>query len=149
MKTQLYIRKDLLNRLRIIAKDHDLTITMVIKILLKRFENCMTRTDFSKSQVKYQEKDSNTKWTRFHLTLTPGEYETFTDLRKFCKLSVSNIVAISAKKYLKQLFNDDVMHNCTSSPFPVHIITAKIHAKGITVIIQHGIPTPSVLYDTA
>jgi hypothetical protein len=53
-------------------------------------------------RVKYQERDEDARWRRFHVTFTMYEYEYFLDQRKIYKLSVSHILAIAVKKYLKQ-----------------------------------------------
>ena len=45
---------------------------------------------------------------QFHLSLNEIEYETFTDMRKFCKMSVSLIIAESVRLYLDCLLNNGI-----------------------------------------
>ena len=45
---------------------------------------------------------------QFHLSLNGIEYEIFTDMRKFCKMSVSLIIAESVRLYLDLLLNNEI-----------------------------------------
>ena len=54
-------------------------------------------------RVKYQERRDSSEWETLHVQWQPADYEYFTDLRKFRKMSVSNIVSYAIKKYLNHI----------------------------------------------
>jgi hypothetical protein len=56
--------------------------------------------------VKYQEDDPAGEWHHFHIKYRVDENEFVTDLRKFCKFSVSLFLAIAVQKYITLLIGD-------------------------------------------
>ena len=63
--------------------------------------------DFDKNQVKfqsvsYQASDVESNWIPFPIRLKEVDHEFFTDMRNFYKMSVSFLLAVATKKYLKK-----------------------------------------------
>jgi hypothetical protein len=50
--------------------------------------------------VRYQARSMKQVWCRVHVTLSSRDYEYMLDLRKFCKMSVSLLVALAVELYL-------------------------------------------------
>lgn len=67
------------------------------------------------SSVKYQKNTAGEEWKVVHVFLEAGDYEVFIDMRKFFKRSVSALVAMAIKKYLKEIIadgKDDIKGYC-------------------------------------
>ena len=100
----------------------------VIKRLVKYFEkdhkknlrfnrNVMYQKTYSDldipetGEIVFYDAEKNV-FKQFHLCLNEIEYECFTDMRKFCKMSVSLIIAESVKFYLEILLKSKM--DCSS-----------------------------------
>ena len=90
--------EDIASRSRITRKKVIVTLLMMI---MKDFYD--HREIFT--TVKYQRDDVKKNWRRFHIRLRWDENEFFADLRKLCKCSVSNLLAIAVRKYSGELYN--------------------------------------------
>ena len=74
---------------------------LVLK-LISKFLKKHTLEDKTFIQVAYQKRDLHANWTKLHLWVNCAFYEKCIDLRKFCKKSLSSIVAIAIKKHLQE-----------------------------------------------
>ena len=110
IKTTLHLHKSSLQILDELSERTGHSRTRIIK-------NCMNEiviaNDMGKvktfSQISYQDRDSEKKnWHRLHISLEPGEYEYFLDMRNLFKLSVSKIVAEVIKEYFNKILNNEI-----------------------------------------
>ena len=81
-----------------------LSRTKIIRLLIKQFLEDQNRVEILNSTVKYQERDSESQWSKFHITLREDEYELCLDLRKVYKMSLSLIIALAIDRHLKNIF---------------------------------------------
>jgi hypothetical protein len=65
------------------------------------------------SSVRYQANDPEGRWHCFSINFKIDESEFFSDLRNFCKCSVSLLVAIAVEKYLGEMIEElkEGLHN--------------------------------------
>jgi hypothetical protein len=75
---------------------------IIVRLLKRAMEEIENFYPKELRRVKYQERDEDARWKPFHVTYKFHEYESFNDMRKIYKLSVSNILAIAVRKYLKR-----------------------------------------------
>lgn len=76
-------------------------VTAALKQVMKEVENNVKIG----TTVKYQARRDPSEWETLHVQWLPEDYEYFTDLRKFRKMSVSYLVSYAIEKYLKQIMN--------------------------------------------
>jgi hypothetical protein len=75
---------------------------IIVRLLMRVMRDCDDyRREFS--TVRYQSDDRERRWHCFSIKFKNDENEFFTDLRKLCKCSISLLVAIAVKRYLKQM----------------------------------------------
>lgn len=79
----------------------DIIVNLLMRVMARTASYQRTFTT-----VKYQADDPNGDWRPFCIRFSGVEYEFFTDLRKFCKNSVSLFVAIAVKEYLPGLITE-------------------------------------------
>ena len=104
--TSLNIHVDNMNKIIEIASRLNTTKKHVIVLLMmKIMEKNLDHIQFF-TPVKYQPDDIKANWHCFHIRFREDENEFFTDLRKFCKYSVSYLLAISIEKYSNVLLNE-------------------------------------------
>ena len=101
MKTKINMNIETLEMIEYGSNLLQMSRTALIKILLKYFEAENKQLVKLFSQVRYQDTDIKENWHPFHFNLTEAEYEHFTDMRKFCKMSFSLIVAFAVENYLE------------------------------------------------
>jgi hypothetical protein len=85
----------------------DISKRALIVRLLMRIMRDVGRFQRGFSTVKYQPDDNDGRWHCFSIRFKPDENEFFTDLRNFCKCSVSLLVAIAAEKYLAEILGEN------------------------------------------
>ena len=107
---------------------------LIIFLILKFLKNKNIKFK-SFSNVKYQNKLNSEKWKKAHLKLSAEFYEKCLDLRKFCKLSLSYIVALAIEKFLIGK-NIKQIDNYTSN----YVSIFKIIENCPTFIVLWGIP---------
>ncbi len=114
----------------------------IIKLALKKYDLSNKENFKLFNTVKYQEKrDDGSEWKKFHLILTPAEYEIFTDLRNFHKLSLSFIVAIALGKYLQEIMNcDDTIIHTDTYLFPAYCCIIDVESDVKNYTIYWGVP---------
>ena len=130
------------------AEKLNISKTALIKRLLKYFEGDHLKYLTINRNVQYQDKDLKENWKQFHLYLSEPEYECFTNMRNFCKMSLSFIIAFSVENYLDGLLNPRNNPKCKSRNmdnypdilFPGYGILRKKTNSGFSFIIYWGYP---------
>jgi hypothetical protein len=90
-------------------------------------------------RVRYQARGNRGRYRRLHISLTESEYELFLDLKKFCKQSVSRLVACAIDLYLDELVSNlkNIAHNYP----PLKYVMEKTIVDGsICWFIRWGVP---------
>ena len=114
--TTINIRKDLHARLVEAADLSGSAVAGLVSALLRRYREDGRMKHSAFTRVRYQERRSRDQWKCLHVSMRCDEYEYSIDLRKFCKLSVSFLVASAIELYLDELLaesgnNIDSYHN--------------------------------------
>lgn len=100
--------------LKLLAKASYLTgkpkcsIVSLLMLLLARERNL---SPVMWERVQYQKRDNSEESHCLHVSLKPGEYEMFLDMRKIFKKSVSLLLAHAIDEYL-----DDIINSINSIP---------------------------------
>ncbi len=102
METTLYIGVDVLNKISVAAQKFGISRSEMIIIILKKMMDDIGDPSVFGNLVRYQGRRRPEDWHTFHITLRPDDYEYFIDLRKLLKSSVSMILTIAVKRYLKK-----------------------------------------------
>jgi len=104
IKTTINMNKRIIKELNQASSTLKLSRTKIIRLLIKQFLEDQNRVEILNSTVKYQERDSESQWSKFHITLREDEYELCLDLRKVYKMSLSLIIALAIDRHLKNIF---------------------------------------------
>ncbi len=75
------------------------TNVLIIRLITKFLVNT-DRNIKAFQRISYQKKDETECWVQKHLWFSPEFYEKCLDLRKFYKLSLSNVLAVAINLYL-------------------------------------------------
>ena len=108
VKTTLNLHVEVLNRIGECADRLNRSRKEIIVMLLKRIMRDMDRYARSFRTVEYQEDAPKDMWRCYHVRFREDENEFFVDLRKFCKRSVSLLVAIALRDYCDELLGNAV-----------------------------------------
>jgi hypothetical protein len=111
MKTTLNVHVDILKKIIFAAELQCISSSQMIVILLKQAMNRVGNPDNLGKLVQYQKRSSPEMWHPFHIKWKPDEYEYFQDMKKLLKMSVSLILAIAVKKFLKKLLKQNISDN--------------------------------------
>jgi hypothetical protein len=103
LKTSLNMGTDTLTRVTWAAEQLDRPMREIVVILLRRVMRDIDRFQGGFTLVKYQKGRPGRKWHCFCIEYYEDENEFFTDLRKLSRFSLSNLVAIAAKRYLLEI----------------------------------------------
>jgi hypothetical protein len=106
LRTTLNIHVDVLSRIYNAALKLNKSNREIIILLFMRIMQKYSMQQGKFSTVKYQPDDDRNKWHKFHICFKADENEFFGDLRKFCKFSVSYLLAIAVEEYLDKLMDD-------------------------------------------
>ena len=148
MKTKVNINIEILAQIIVGSEKLNVSRTALIKRLMKCFEGEYRKYITINTNVRYQEKDLPESWKQFHLYLTEPEYECFINMRNFCKMSLSYIIAFSVEKYLDGLLHPEIdpkhkvqnMDNYPDILFPGYGILWKKTNSGYRFTIYWGYP---------
>lgn len=80
--------------------------SIIISLLMVHLAECHDWNVGPWKRVRYQARIERGKYRRIHVYLKDQEYELFIDLRKFCKQSVSRLVACAIQLYLNEMIAD-------------------------------------------
>lgn len=121
------------------------TNSEIITMLMMRIVNIHNRLIGQNQRVRYQERNENRKWKTMHLTICFRDYEYFLDLRKFCKRSVSSLVALAVSLFLDEIINsicnrENKTEYTDNNQFKHYILFKKIIDNTICWEIYWGLP---------
>ena len=85
------------------AKELKITKSELFIILITKYLNHYKKDIQHFKKVSYQKRNFDGDWKKMHIWISPGFYEKCIDLRKFQKLSLSYILALAIKLYLKEI----------------------------------------------
>ena len=112
--------------------------SMIISLLMVRLAQCHDRHISKWKRVRYQTRCNRSNYRRMHIYLKEQEYELYIDLRKFCKQSVSRLVAHAIYLYLDQI--TDNTHEKTDNYPAINYQMEKVIKDGSTCwILTWGI----------
>jgi len=116
IETTLYIKRYHLKSLTAASCVTGRSKGMIISSLMLRLSKKHDIPSRMWTRVQYQKRENNADYHRLHVSLKPGEYEMFLDLRKVYKKSVSFLVAHAIDEYL-----DEIVSNIHQDPdnYPV------------------------------
>ncbi|MBN1533926.1 MAG: hypothetical protein JXA20_14750 [Spirochaetes bacterium] len=83
---------------------------VVIRLLRMSLKRSSLRARYSMT-VEYQKRSASGRWQCLHVSIRPREYEYFTDIRKFCKMSVSLFISCAVDEYMKNMNEYKIMDN--------------------------------------
>ncbi|HOD13612.1 MAG TPA: hypothetical protein PK307_16435 [Spirochaetota bacterium] len=114
IETTINIRGSLKRRIVTASYRSGVTCSDIIAAALKRVMKEDEHEMKIGTRVKYQKRRDPSEWETLHVLWLPEDYEYFTDLRKFRKMSVSYVVSYSIKKYLNQILDQNSTDNYLS-----------------------------------
>jgi hypothetical protein len=117
LRTTLNIHVDILSRIYTAAIKLNKSHREIIILLFMRIMQNHSLLQGKFTTVKYQPDDERNKWHKFHICFKPDENEFFGDLRKFCKFSVSYLLAIAVREYLDELMGDAEKKSVDNYPY--------------------------------
>ena len=85
--------------LKFVATEKNLSISAVIRMLMKMVSEEMKHRKMPKGLTQYQRLPEDGEWKVFHIKLTSEEAEHFVDMRKFFKKSVSLLIKYALDTY--------------------------------------------------
>ena len=106
METTLNVDCAVMKIITASARGRGMSRSGLIIMLIKRIMNDLPDPGRLGRMVRYQKKRRPEEWHLFHLQLRADDYEFFLDLRKLLKMSISLILAIAVKKYLREILNN-------------------------------------------
>ncbi len=141
METTINMNVIILKKLNTISEKTDKSRGSIIKQCLKELEkNSLSKIKLY-STVKYQSSDIQVNWSKFHLVLTPEEYEFFIDMRNFFKMSLSLLIAFSILKYEDLIINRFENGDFTDKYlFPVYQFSYEVISGVKCFLISWGKP---------
>lgn len=139
IKTTVNIRLDYLEFLEaavLITGQSRHSIISMIMIRLAEDHDMLPRRW---KRVRYQARGNRGRYRRLHISLTEPEYELFLDLKKFCKQSISRLLACAIDLYLDELMSDfnNIAHNY---PTIKYFMEKTIIDGSICWFIRWGVP---------
>ena len=142
METTINMHRETYELLTATAKETGINRSCLIKHAVLFYGEDMgdISEDFFTS-VSYQNSDLKKNWHKFHITLSPAEYNFFIDLRNLLKLSVSRIVATALEKYLELLVHPELaLKDTDNSPVPAYSFQVETGSRPQKHVKWWGIP---------
>ncbi len=109
--TTICIHDDILKKLEEASISTGLPRRCLISCLIKYASQAMPKGPSRWRRVKYQERRKDSRWRRIHVLMRGDEYEFFDDMRKFCKMSISHLIAFAVINYL-----DEILEKVAANP---------------------------------
>jgi hypothetical protein len=100
IETTLNIKRDYLNRLSTSCKNHTLSRSGLIALLLRRFLRKQKLPYSMFKTISYQKRNQKKNWKIIHVSYPVDLFEKCCDVRKFSKISVSFLVSMAIDSYL-------------------------------------------------
>jgi hypothetical protein len=128
IETTINIQIDCLIKLSEAARHTGRSRSGIIMHLMKYVMDIRQEQVRCGTRVRYQERDMDDRWQAMHVKLRPDEYEYLLDLRKLLKMSVSLILSIAVKKFLKHLMQNK---NADNYQFKNYMVAKRV-INGLT-----------------
>ena len=145
IETTINIHKTIMDRLGKSSISTGRSRNFIIVLLLKRAMEENRKMLRFNTAVKYQEEDPLKQWHKFHVQYRNDMYEFCHDMRKFYKMSVSRILALSVMRYLDEivigLIEGDVKYTTDNYLFSCYIFLQEVIEGAILWKYSWGIPT--------
>jgi hypothetical protein len=100
MRTTLYIKSDILEKIHTAAEQRGISSSALIIELLKSVMQDGSNNVRIGRLIQYQEREAPGSGHTFHITFREDDLEFFQDMRKLFKKSLSLIVAEAMRKYI-------------------------------------------------
>ena len=111
LKTTLNMKKDIYDKIIETARMLGTTRSFLIITALKKImKNDRIYGDL-RNLVLYQKSNGSEHFKRFHICFSVEEYNYFTDMRKFYRMSVSLLAAVAIDKYLNKIIRELLSKN--------------------------------------
>ncbi|MBN2080202.1 MAG: hypothetical protein JW838_14630 [Spirochaetes bacterium] len=137
--TTINIRMDLFDILMDVEKKSGHARRKIISSLLRRLADDPGIIPEPWERIRYQKRNPNNGWCRFHLLLREDEYEFFLDLRKFFKRSVSFLIAYAIDRYLDEIITIE-REFCDNYPYKNYIMSRMVVDKIVCWMLCWGVP---------
>ena len=137
VETTILIKKEVLDEVNRASVKTGMSRSEVISVLLERIMNDYKDMTKLGKRVKYQPREDVKDRHCFHVCFKENDYEYFLDLRKLFKLSLSYLLAISVKRYLRSIINEECTDNYR---FSNYVLTAEIINGVISWRLLWGYP---------
>jgi hypothetical protein len=106
LKTTINIEEQMILELKRKCNEKGVSVTSVIKKSVKMYLDTMKKDEYKWSTLSYQE--DGPIYKKFHISLKPFEYDTYSDAKKVTRLSFSFIVAIALGRYAELILNGEL-----------------------------------------
>ena len=97
--TTLNLKLSVYLKLKELAKEKDISVTMAIVFLMKFLSKEVQHRKMPERLVEYQKLTEGEEWRTCHVYWSFPEYQHFVDMRNFLKMSVSFLVAEALRRY--------------------------------------------------
>jgi len=123
IKSSVYINKEKLSLLENFSDNNGFSVNEIVTLLLQKIlkdGNCTIRKFIA---VKYQDDDPDNNWETLTVNFKEVDYELFTDMRKFFKLSVSLLLAKAIDLFLDSLLSEigEILLNYSDSEWNIRM----------------------------
>lgn len=117
IETTIYMRFDRYERLKRVAKEHDISESVLGELCLKKLMPILRKDYYRFSAIRYQPRSD--KWKHLPFSTEPRNFEKYSCLKISYKLSFSFLVAIALDLFLDsvlfELENPDILEKNQNS----------------------------------
>ncbi len=117
----------------------------LVGILLAHMFNRQRRAEMRTRRVKYQKKRKDSEWRDLFLNMEDDIYEKCQDMRRFHKLSVSFVVTIACRLYIKKIKKILKSTNITYNYCSQYISIPQFYDNIFSFTVLWGIPDHDTL----
>jgi hypothetical protein len=139
IKTTINVRTDNCALLDLAASITGLPRRTIISMIMVRLAENHDILPCQWKRIRYQAREQRGRYKRLHLSLQEPEYELYLDLKKFCKQSVSRLIACAIDMYLDDLIRN-VNQDNKKYPLEKYSMNKTIIKGEICWLLQWGIP---------
>lgn len=140
IRTTIYVRSNVLKVLDDLSLETGYSRTKIIHLVLNMAKNDRNMLLNGISAVKYQKKDEDEKWHRFHISFNEGFYDLCIDFRKLYRRSLSLILALALKKYEQKIREAKLIKKGDNYPSNSFILVKHELEDAVLFIHTWGIP---------
>ena len=103
--TTLNLKLSVVEELKSLASEKKISLNDVIVVLMNFMSQEVKHRKMPERLVEYQKLTEGEEWRTCHVYLTFSQYQHFTDMRNFLKMSVSFLISEALRKYGHLLLN--------------------------------------------